>query len=236
MIIEKYPSDWTLKDLRDAALLIKQNPNDTELKRQFLNIIPESGEFFNRKLYVLLMDSYRHYSRSHKLYIDMDDFMQLFLIHIDKYSFSDWDPEYALFTYFKILLRPQASIGNILKATTKNAAPLVEAEDLNDPVNVSLYSELSVDDCIESLLNTLEYKELVKKAYKLLPFTEFEYLLLIVLDGRNITDKVTEEINQRFKTSYSKKELQKIHRNIRRRIRYDSGKLRKSVVQMLSDN
>lgn len=236
MIIEKYPSDWTLKDLRDAALLIKQNPDDMELKKQFLNIIPESGEFFNRKLYVLLMDSYQLISRTHKLYIDMDDFMQLFLIHINKYSFSDWNPEYSLFTYFKLLLRPQASIGNVLKTATKNAAPLIEAEDFNNPVNETIYSELSVDDSTESLLETLEYKELVKKAFKLFPFTEFEYLLLIVLDGRNITDKVTEEINQRLKTSYSKKELQKIHRNIQRRIRYDYDNLRKAVEQMLSDN
>ena len=96
------------------ALKIKEHPEDISLKNIFLNLIPGTGEYFNMQLYMILKDCYYIYSGKYLHYCTLDDFIEMNLFHIYRRSFSDWNPEYSLATYFKLLTRPNGIIGKFI--------------------------------------------------------------------------------------------------------------------------
>lgn len=216
----KMPINWTEQECHDMAVRIKNNPEDNSLKEVFLNIFPESGEYFNRQLHLTLRLCFNIYSVNHVHYCSFDEFCELILVHIFKCSFADWNPDYSLKTYFLILTRSNGVVGNILLSESRIRSETLSLETLAEKYPDGMPSEGDLYSDHRLRNDEYELQLLVTRLLPIMGITLDELKLLLALEHRNLKKKgVLEDVNNQLGTDYSVESLAKERIRILRKLR-----------------
>ena len=226
------PINWTEQECHDMAVRIKNNPEDNSLKEVFLNIFPESGEYFNRQLHQTLKLCFNIYSANHIHYCTFDEFCELILIHIFNCSFADWNPNYSLKTYFLILTRSNGVIGSILLSESRIRSDSLSLEALAEKYPDGIPGEVDLYDDNRLRNDEYELQLLVTRLLPIMGITTDELKLLLALEHRNLKGKgVLEDVNNQLGTNHSVESLAKERIRILRKLKPRLAAIRRFFSQ-----
>ena len=219
MYISKHPDTWTKMDLHNAALMIKNHPENKELKEQFFNIIPESGENFNYQLYLIIKAAYDIHIRNKGIRFDKDDFTSITIYYLYTKNFTDWNPKYSLSTYLHMLFRSNGPLGRIISEEIKMQATTISIDqEFEQNPNTSMPS-LITPDFTENLDNEQNLEQLLETLLPILHLTRDELTLYLVINHRVINDNTLFSVNNLLGTKFTRQELQQLCYRITRKIK-----------------
>ena len=219
MYISKHPDTWTKMDLHNAALMIKNHPEDMELKEQFFNIIPESGEGFNHQLYLIIKAAYDIHIRNKGLRFEKDDFTSITIYYLYTHNFSDWNPMYSLSTYLHMLFRSNGPLGYKISEEIKTQTATISIDqEFEENPNANIPS-LITPDFTESLNNEQNLEQLLETLLPILHLTRDELTLYLVINHRVINDNTLFSVNNLLGTKFTRQELQRLCYRITRKIK-----------------
>lgn len=213
---KKMPNEWNRNDLREVALEIKANPQNTELKNLFMNIIPGTEEYYNISLHSVLQNCYNITRSNYGYPSSLDDYEEVILMHIFTKSFSDWNPAYSLTKYFCLISAPRGAVGYILRHENIDSISIDSHDEKSDSGENSV---IDFTGYTENSFAEAEFAACLEKLLSMIRITLSEYNFLLNARKLKIVDpEDLRKLNDTLNTDYTPKSLTREHMRINQKL------------------